>query len=185
MKFRTQIQLLILISTLVGCFTLSCSNKKNNDQESELITLLLQNQPGVQSACEKFIQTENLCIGNQTSPVVSCDSNFVTNFRNGIEPSSLRSDEILEKYIRCFDSCNFNYNALTKCNENRFNNARDYRLAQRGQNAAVSGGVTNSNVIVWIDCFEKCRSVNGKTPTAESGLVNSGTTYPNDWLKVD
>jgi hypothetical protein len=161
----------------IGCFALCCRPKKNTDTETELLSLLLMNQPGVQSACEKFFTTENLCVSNGTVPAVGCSSDFISSIRSGIQPSSLRTDQILEKYIRCFDSCNLEFNILSQCPSAKFATNREYRQAERD-----SGSGNLEAKVAWTNCNNQCRSVNGKTPKPGSGLEDSGTTYPVDWF---
>lgn len=161
----------------IGCFALCCRPKKNSNSDAELLSLLLQNQSGIQAACEKFITTENLCVSNGTVPSVGCSGEFLNAFRSGIQPKSLGTDQILEKYIRCFDSCNLGFNVLSQCSSAKYASNREYRQSERDPGSGYL-----SAKVVWADCNNQCRSVEGKTPTPDSGLEGSGTTYPVDWF---
>ncbi|MCC5816586.1 MAG: hypothetical protein JJT78_17675 [Leptospira sp.] len=145
-----------------------------------MLAFLLQSPPGIQGACEKFLQTENLCVGNPANVNLICNGTLQNRIRNRIQPENLRSDDILEKYFRCFDNCNVEFNLASNCGNNRFSTNEAYRRAQRSLSEGGSLGVA---ALSWTNCYNRCRSVNGQTPPENSGLAESGTTFPEDWFQ--
>lgn len=179
MVFRKQYIFFLLgvffpVIAIVG----NCGRSLPTDGENELIALILSNKPGVEGACEKFILTENLCVASPANPVAACDGTLQNRIRSGIQPENLRSDAILERYIRCFDQCNLEYNATTNCQSYRYSTNEDYRRGQRKVDGNPGPGV-----VVWFRCYNQCRAVSGERPKPESGLLESGTSFPEDWFR--
>lgn len=165
---------------------LNCQRSRQpGNQEEQLLAFLLQDRPGVQNACESFIRTENLCVINGLNVVLQCNGTMQTRIRNGIQPENLRTDEILEKYFRCFTKCNQEFNVTSKCIEQKFSTNDIYRREQREAAVKSSGSSVGIASFQWIICYESCRSVNGREPPPDSGLQESQTTFPEDWFKVE
>ncbi len=166
-------------------FALACSQRSRSDNSGELITILLQEQkPGLQSACEIFVRTENLCVINASNVSLLCNGTLQTRLRNKIQPEDKRTDPILEAYFRCFDSCNREFNVLSRCADLPFSTNDAYRTEQRTAATLETTSQRKTASLQWIGCYEGCRSVNEKLPPENSPLRESGTTFPEDWFEV-
>jgi hypothetical protein len=116
------------------------------------------------------------------NPGLECNSGLIDRVRQGISPQSRASDRVTELYFRCFAKCNVEFATLSNCSNSRYSNNREYRRVQRaldgsGENALGAAQAT------WRNCFDSCRSVNGKSPEPGTELERSNTRFPEDWFQ--
>ena len=179
---RVKTVIFILLAFFSSLFFLSdCKTKKKDSTQADIITFLLSNTAGSGGACQRMIQNENLCVTSPANPLVVCNADFTNAILNNIQPESKRTDSLLEKYIKCFDTCNLSWNILSSCQNSKFASNSIYRNEQRALNRLVTE--RTPAMIQWIDCYESCRSINGKIPPKDSGLIDTGTSFPEDWYK--
>lgn len=157
-----------------------CGSREEEEIDPETIAFFLRNETGLQGACERFLQTENLCVINRDNTPTICNGTFQSDIRNGIQPENLRTDDLVEKYIRCFDECNVQFNLITQCTDAKYSTNRAYRAEQRKLDGSGSSQVAQAQ---WNACYNNCRSVNGGEPPESSGLRGSGTQFPVDWFE--
>jgi hypothetical protein len=168
MRFLYIFKLIVFLLTAHACGGNNNSQKK---QEQIQLLIYLQNNSNptstTQAACFNFASTENTCIIVSDNQTTTCSDSELTHLKNGIQPSTQRTDSTLIAFFGCWKSCALLFNTTNSiCNGAKYPTTKTYRDAQKS--------TTNTASTAWGACMTKCN--NGESE--ETGLKGTGATYP-------
>ncbi|MDX1958576.1 MAG: hypothetical protein SFU98_08395 [Leptospiraceae bacterium] len=145
-----------------------CGRREEPEIKNQIISYLIsQSLTSTGSPCQNFSLSEAACIVAPELSSTTCSSSEISRLKLIIEPTSLRTDEVLDKFFVCWKNCNLIFNVQeTICMKDKFATNKAYREAQRS-------GTTSSSTN-WGICMNRCN----KGEDTESGLNKTGASYP-------
>lgn len=152
-----------------------CKPKKKEEIDPQLISFLLAQRTGAEGGCQKFILGESACVSVVDSALTACTS-LIANVKSKITPQDKATDGVIELYFNCFVEANLIYNQAINCQKSSFNTSAEYRKAQR----ITSTSNSVNAVSAWKVQFNNCASLENGSPSASSGLRETGTKLTAD-----
>jgi hypothetical protein len=146
----------------------NCRKEKENDLNTQIISYLItQSTTNTNNPCLNFSITESACVRVPESSTITCSDSEIDRLKSLIEPTSKRSNEILNKFFTCWKNCNVIFNSQESiCNGEKFSTNKLYRDSQRS--------ISTNSASAWGICMNRCN----KGEDVESGLNTTGASYP-------
>jgi hypothetical protein len=149
----------VLLSIILLLLTNNCIDKRNGkiyEKEALSFLLLEENNAEPGRSCASFYESESSCVSSPQKIATYCNSTEYNRLKNGIQPTSSATDNVLGEYFRCWTSCNLSFNLESSCEKEKFSTVSDYRKNQRTD--------LKQSSINYKFCFENCKSENATFP---------------------